>query len=271
MIGQEQLLNKITTLIEEDKFPRFSILVGLEGSGRKTISKEIAKRLNAQLAISGIKVDDIRNTMKLANSNYLKTLYVFPESDKMSNNAENALLKFLEEPPNNAYIILTVDDLYSLLYTIRSRGTVFTLDMYKPSELFTYFWQIRPDGNPNDAELVQKICETPGEVESLADSIQNLYDYAQLVYDNIGEVAGANALKIGSKIALKDEEDKFDLKAFFKVFTYVCFEHLGLMPMDYVVTTIKYQNQLKIKGVNKPMLFDNWVLDMREIYFNYKP
>ena len=42
MIGQTELLNIINEQIESDEFPRFSIVVGAEGSGKKTLSMSVA-------------------------------------------------------------------------------------------------------------------------------------------------------------------------------------------------------------------------------------
>lgn len=98
MIGQERSLTKIDRMIEIG-FPRFSIICGETGSGKKTIAKTIAKKLNAHLIISEIKVDNIREIIDLAYKQSEPTLYLIPDTDKMSNAAKNALLKVTEEPP----------------------------------------------------------------------------------------------------------------------------------------------------------------------------
>ena len=46
MIGQKELLQVLSSQIEKGDFPRFSILVGQEGSGKKTLTKSIAYALN---------------------------------------------------------------------------------------------------------------------------------------------------------------------------------------------------------------------------------
>lgn len=273
MIGQKHLLKIIEDQIAEGTFPRFSILVGMEGSGRKLMAKHIATKLDAQPVFIDGKVEQVRQVIKVANAAFIKTLYVFVDADKMSANAENALLKFLEEPPNNAYILLTAESEYNLLPTVRSRGMAYYMDLYNPMEIEQYLVSYMPI--PPDGEAFKKIfkdtCETPGDVQVLAKmNAEDFYKYVNLVVDNIAEVVGANALKIGNKIALKAEEsDKYDLKMFFKVFIDICLKKQDSIHARWVKITNQYLRQLSTKGINKLMLFDSWVLDIREITFKF--
>jgi hypothetical protein len=50
-----------------------------------------------------------------------RKVYIIPEADKMNNNAANAFLKLLEEPPSMVVFILTGERLKEFLPTIRSR------------------------------------------------------------------------------------------------------------------------------------------------------
>ena len=71
-----------------------------------------------------IKVDEIR---KLINEIYLKPTkanrkcFIINDADLMNENAQNALLKVLEEPPKYASIILIAENKEKLLSTIKSR------------------------------------------------------------------------------------------------------------------------------------------------------
>lgn len=75
-------------------------------------------------------VDDIRrgNTFleKTAHLGKIKTILI-PQAQRMTVAAANALLKTLEEPSPNSYIVLTTDDLDSLLPTMISRCAVYTI------------------------------------------------------------------------------------------------------------------------------------------------
>ena len=134
MIGQKHLQSRIEQLITDRTFPRFSILVGPKGSGKKTFANWIITKIVRHEALSysqvcpDVKIDTIRQIIESAYKTISTNIYVIPDADTMSNAAKNALLKVTEEPPNNAYFIMTLEDENNTLETIRSRGTVFHMD-----------------------------------------------------------------------------------------------------------------------------------------------
>ncbi|TYK66795.1 hypothetical protein [Colwellia echini] len=75
-------------------------------------------------------VDDIRRgnafLEKTAQLGKVKTILI-PQAQAMTVAAANALLKTLEEPSDNSYIVLIAEDLESLLPTIVSRCAVFSI------------------------------------------------------------------------------------------------------------------------------------------------
>ena len=277
MIGQKNLIGRIEHLIDNNNFPRFSILVGPRGSGKKTLVLYIAKYMKISWAhLLDVKIDTIRDVIVQAYKVSSPIIYLIPDADTMSNAAKNALLKVTEEPPNNAYFIMTLEDENNTLETIRSRGTVFHMDRYTPDEIASYFYEEyhANNGKPEE-DIIRAICETPGEVDLLSNIdnknyIQEFYDYVQLVVDNIAEVSLANAFKIPSKVALKDTDEGYDLRLFWKAFmkvtfdTKVGYENWGLA----IEVTSKYLQKLRIKGINRQMLMDNWILEIRELWQN---
>ena len=271
MIGQANLQSRISQLINDGTFPRFSIFVGPRGSGKKTLAHEIAKKIPDALVFDvGLSVGDVRTSIENAYKMVNTVVRIIPDADTMSNAAKNALLKVTEEPPNNAYWIMTLEDENNTLETIRSRGTVFHMDRYTPDEIGWYFYDnYHANHGEEEEKIVRELCETPGEVDTLAKmGVSEFYDYVQLVVDNIAEVSLANAFKIADKIALKDGAEGYELKLFWKVFMEVCFENLlgheewGL-PIDI---TSEYLKKLRTKGINRQMLFDNWLLEIREVW-----
>lgn len=78
-----------------------------------------------------ISVDDIREqvnndiVIKPYSSRY--KIYIIPEADMMSVQAQNALLKTIEEPPEYAVLILLTENAETLLPTIRSRCVMLKL------------------------------------------------------------------------------------------------------------------------------------------------
>lgn len=75
-----------------------------------------------------IKTDVIREAMQdFSKSGYESSSQVFiiQDADKMHINAMNSLLKFIEEPNSQSYMILLTNDLNQILPTIRSRCQIF--------------------------------------------------------------------------------------------------------------------------------------------------
>ena len=95
-----------------------------------------------------ISVDDIRTqvnndiVIKPYSSKY--KIYIIPEADLMSAQAQNALLKTIEEPPEYAVIMLLTENAEALLPTIRSRCVMMKLRNIKDQLVKKYLMEI-PD------------------------------------------------------------------------------------------------------------------------------
>ncbi len=269
MIGQTNLQSRVEQLIENDTFPRFSIFVGPKGSGKKTLLLEMFEGIY----LEDNKVDSVRKMIEMVYKVGNRT-FIMPDADTMSVAAKNALLKVIEECPNDNYFIITLEDEENTLETIRSRGTVFHMDRYTPDEIGYYFYdKYHANHGEDEEEIVRELCDTPGDVDTLVKmGIHEFYDYVQLVVDNIAEVSLANAFKIPSKLALKDDAEGYDLRLFLKAFYKICgdrfFIDLEQKYGDGLAATQTALQQLRIKGINKQMLIDNWILEIRESWQN---
>ena len=100
---------------------------------------------------------------------------------------------------------------------------------------------------------------------------KDLEDFVDLVIDNIASVSGANAFKIGEKIDLKnDDPKKYNLELFLKAFSSKCVDYMMehdpsncLKFSKAVAITGNVIADLNIKALNRQMLFDKWLLDIR--------
>lgn len=280
VIGQETLIQSIKTTITEGKYPRFSIFIGDKGSGRQTIIKNMLNSLG-NLQICGIEVDSVRDTIEQAYKVVSPMVYVFPNADTMSVAARNALLKVTEEPPNNAYFVMTLLNAENTLPTIRSRAFLYYMDSYTKEQIVKYY---RTKGR-GDESVIQTYCQTPGDVDLLCSyDIREFYDFVKMVLENVEKVSGANSFKIGNRLNLgvpkkgADEElpfapdGRYDLALFWKAFREQCLLELQANPLKYsrgIDITSRYLYDLRIAGVNKAMAFDNWLLDIRKEWMHY--
>lgn len=273
MIGQHTLMDELAKQINNKKFPRFSIIVGATGSGRHLVVDEIGKMLEAPRVFMGTAVNNIREMIDMAYKTVAPLVFVIHDADAMSVAAKNALLKVTEEPPNSAYFILTLNDLNNTLPTIRSRGTTYFMENYTPSELLQFGNQQLDRPLTKDEEtIITSLCCNPGEVKTLLElDMMEFYKFVELVVDHVATSSVANALKIGTKLQLKEGvEGKYPLLLFWRAFSAVCADRMTELETDFtqyiaaIQTTSKYMQELNVVGINKQNLFDTWVLDVRK-------
>lgn len=271
MIGQTKLLARIDQMVDAG-FPRFAILAGAPG-GRDLVAAYIAKKLGAYYVPVGIKVDDVRDAITLAYKQSTPVLYVIAGADKMSAAAKNALLKVTEEPPREAYFLMILADAVSTLATLRSRGTVLSMDAYLPSELLQYAVEKKYALAQDEQDIVSAVCTAPPEVDMLVQyDPRAFYAFAEKVLDNIGIINGANAFKITNSLSFKEDDGKWSPTLFFRVIMQLCRQRVYDNPKLYFEIckiTSKYLAEFSVTGINKAAAADMWVLDVRTAWRNF--
>lgn len=85
------------------------------------------KRKHTQLGVDIVR-EFLIEPAGLRPGNAKSKAFLIPEADLLNPNSQNALLKTLEEPPNNCYLILLVSSAQALLETTRSRCQIVDFD-----------------------------------------------------------------------------------------------------------------------------------------------
>ena len=263
MTGQKELLSRIDQLIGQKKFPRFSIISGMPLSGKKTVAKYIANKAGFNPSIIDGGVESIREMIQTAYTVSVPVLYIIPNAEKLSQIAVNSLLKVIEEPPLNAYFVLTTSALSDLLPTIRSRAQVFTIAGYTRDEI-----RERAVASGADDNAIH-VCETIGDVELYVSQGESFYSDVVKVYENIMEVSGANALKIPKMLKLTAEGEGYDLRLFWTAFIHVCMTHLSRLDIEWALITADARRESHIKGANLAHIVDVWILNIRRAGIDY--
>ena len=270
MIGQKKLLNMIQAM--GNKFPKFSIIVGGKNSGKKLLCSEISKILNITTYKSGIKADEIRETIEFSYKQSSPKIFIIPDADTMSIVAKNLLLKVLEEPPKNAYFIMTLSDLAYTLDTIKSRGMVFNLDNYSSQELIEYRQQCKFDSKYD--HILGKVCSTTGEVTELfSHGVDEFINYAKILTDNVGRYGDGIIFKITTRMKSKDNPNGFNPQIFFRImllnFQDKYRETKDKRYLEFMKLTAKLIQDLNILAVNDLASIDNWVMSVREVVLQW--
>ncbi len=117
--------------------PHAVCVVGPAGSGKETLARhiisEVLGRADSQLASleiqadnNSIGIEEIRKIKdylkhKTTGNSEIRRAVIILEAHTMSLEAQNALLKTLEEPPQDTIVVMTAADITQLQPTIRSR------------------------------------------------------------------------------------------------------------------------------------------------------
>ena len=153
IIGQDRAIRLLSRMLHSDRLAHALLFTGIDGIGRQTTAKALAMALNCanpvgesacgmcpscRKVISGnhpdviivkpsgvfIKIDQVRSLRKdlrFAPLERGRRVIIINDAQSMNAEASNAMLKILEEPPNDTHIILTASQTSDLLPTIVSR------------------------------------------------------------------------------------------------------------------------------------------------------
>ncbi len=152
LIGQENIVHALSNAIELNRISHAYLLCGPRGTGKTSSARILAKSLNCKegptltpcgkcpacldiinsIPVDVIEIDaasnrSVEDTQAIlekiqyvpVNGRY--KIYVIDEVHMLSNHAFNALLKTLEEPPENVIFILATTEPHKVLDTIISR------------------------------------------------------------------------------------------------------------------------------------------------------
>ena len=268
MIGQHNLLKQVDIWYKEQSLPKFLIINGPVGGGRKTFLSYISEKFGYTLVYFPNKVEGVRELIEVCYNQTNKIIYAIPDADEMSSQAENSLLKIAEEPPTNAYIAITASS-DTLLPTIKSRGVQVNLESYTIEEKESYVKSV----------LNLEIDDILKEEIELSDTLYDINifercDFSrlkQLCQNVVKKISKANigsVLGITSNINIKDKEstDGFDLGLFLKVLSKCLYD-------QYTITRDKkyfncYRSVLNSKkqlnrSFNKLYILDELLLTLR--------
>lgn len=160
--GQRFAKKYLSNSIKSNMISHAYMFEGPSGVGKNTMARDLATTLlemeNLFNSPDYIEITPDGNSIKIAQIRKLQSdilvkpyksykIYVIDEAQKMTVEAQNALLKTLEEPPKYAIIILITNNKDSLLDTIKSRCEIIKFTPIPLVEVADYLTQTGVDKN----------------------------------------------------------------------------------------------------------------------------
>jgi len=173
-IGNRRNIERLQSKLQQDRFPHGLLFSGPEGIGKRTAALMVARALNCtatdiaagdycgacaqchkidagthpdviQIGLeedaSEIKIAQIREATRMLDFRPLEgrnKVFIIDPANQLNPSASNALLKGLEEPPDNSYFVLLTNNLHGTLPTIRSRCQSYAFTPLTLDELRTF-------------------------------------------------------------------------------------------------------------------------------------
>jgi DNA polymerase-3 subunit delta' len=290
IIGNDNIKKVLNKSLNNNTIVHSYMFIGQQGIGKKLIAKEFSKKILCQnfigeecnkckscIEFSGgnnpdfsyiesdgksIKIDQIRLMQskiieKPINSN--KKVYIINDTDLMTKEAQNCLLKTLEEPPEYMVMILIVSNENKILTTIKSR----CMKMYfeKISDVQIKKFLEEKSGFEQISDNILKMCD--GSIGKSLKVKDNINDYMEI--DKIFLEINKSLIKVlnSSEILYKNKENIIDYLDYINVILYQI-ARKDLRNAQKYINSIKYVENTKERLLNN----SNYDMSIDYLLFN---
>ena len=269
IVGNENVKNELMKSITLNKLSHSYLFIGTEGIGKKLIAKEFSKNIlsideekkvnlenNPDFEIIeaeglSMKIEQIRQMQKKileAPIMSSKKIYILNDADLMTVEAQNCLLKTLEEPPEFVIIILIGSMDSNFLSTIKSRCTIIKFQNISDEDIKKYL-NFKYNINNISDTMIQIFGGSIGKAEKYVDK-QELYNSISEISEKINQLDLIDFIKKSSSI-YDHQEDKFEI-----------LENLNVAFFNKLKNDAKYANCIDIIEDTKRRLNANGNFNM---------
>ncbi len=256
---QKKLYDRVDNLTA-DTFPRTLLLIGEYGCGKRTLVKYICDKF----AFESEDISDKLNLEYIEEINQRVHPYIYTiDCSKLTVKNENVILKFLEEPLKNSFIILMADNKYSIIPTVLNRCQLWEFESY-PQD---YLDEMIANCGYHQNDIIPDVANTPGKIVEYKNYPMNdMVELATKIFNNMSAANFANVLTISRFIAFKNEKDKYDFNLFSSILLAVsnrlcksnapkCYE---IYDLTSTLDTNKY-----LFNVDKKSLFEKYLIELK--------
>jgi len=177
VVGQEHITTTLQNAIDQDHLAQALLFCGPRGVGKTTCARIVARKINGfddessantlniyELdAASNNSVEDIRNLIdqvRYPPQQGKFKVYIIDEVHMLSNQAFNAFLKTLEEPPPYAIFILATTEKHKVIPTILSRCQIYDFNRIQIEDIVRHLHKIAErEGIATEEEALTLIAQ----------------------------------------------------------------------------------------------------------------
>ena len=264
IIGNESIKNTLEKSIKTNQITHSYLMIGIPGIGKKLLAKEYAKIILSSNDIinnpdflciepdgNSIKIEQIRNLQKEIQEKPIisnKKVYIIDDADLMTKEAQNCLLKTLEEPPEFAVIILIGSNENAFLPTIKSRCMILHFNRLSDTEIKSYLQE-----QYNELNVTQSMLDIAGGSIGRAINLKDKQEDYSKVEEIINNLDKKDLIDIvqASEILYKSKENINDI-----------LDYINIILLKMAKENYLYTNCIKIVENTKKRLAQNANYDM---------
>ena len=278
IVGNNNIKQMLQKTVELQNVSHSYLFVGIDGIGKKLIAKEFAKMImcleenkycnkcksciefdsnnNPDFIYiepdgNNIKIEQIRQMQSKVIEKPIisnKKVYIINDAQNMTVEAQNCLLKTLEEPPEYITIILIASNENNLLSTIKSRCTIIHFDKIENKELKEYATNVIGISNVNE-NIINIFQGSIGKAIRLKDKL-DIYENIENIIENMDNKNIIDILN-GSEILYKSKDEIEEI-----------LEYINVILLNQSKRNIKYVKCIDIVENTKKRLKSNSNYDM---------
>ncbi len=290
IIGNDKIKQSLKNVIIENRISHSYMFVGIEGIGKQMMAKDFAQIvlctngkekgcgqcksciefmshnhpdfLYLEPDGSSIKIEQIRYLQKKIQEKPIisdKKVYIINDADKMTKEAQNCLLKTLEEPPEYGVIILVGSNENAFLNTIKSRCMIIS---FKPIEQkYVKQYMEKTYGMTNLSQnMLDSFQGSIGKAIKLKDK-KDQYENIEKLIENLDKKNIIDIFEV-SKELYQEKDAIMDI-----------LEYMNIILLKFAKKNIQYAQCIDIientkkrlnQNANYDMCIDNMILNMWE-------
>ncbi len=278
IIGNDSIKEQLVKSLNNNQISHSYLFIGIEGIGKKLIATEFAKAIlclndkkycnkcksciefdsdnNPDFLYiepdgNSIKIDQIREMQKKIQEKPIiskNKVYIINNADKMTTEAQNSLLKTLEEPPEFVTIILIGSNENMFLTTIKSRCMILHFNKIDENQMKKYLKE-----NQGLNEVTQNMLElfqgSIGKAIELKDK-QNEYLELEKMIEKLSNTNLIDLVK-SADILYQTKDEIYEM-----------LDYINIVLLRLATKDVRYTNCIQIVENTKKRLMQNANYDM---------